>query len=59
MYRQLVVKLKKTRVEQIILSGILPVMGGRGATYRNSKMMAINALLEQTYEEDRVGFVDL
>ena len=26
-YRQLVVKLKKTRVEQIILSGMLPVMG--------------------------------
>ncbi len=32
-YRQLVGKLKKTRIEQIILSGILPVMGGRGATY--------------------------
>ena len=28
-YRQLVGKLKKPRVEQIILSGILPVMGGR------------------------------
>ena len=33
-YRQLVGKLKKTRVEQTILSGILLVMGGRGATYR-------------------------
>ena len=30
-YRQLVGKLKKTIVEQIILSGILPVIGGRGA----------------------------
>ena len=34
-YRQLVGKLKKARVEQIILSVILPVMGGRGTTYRN------------------------
>ena len=30
-YRQLVGKLKKTRVEQIILSGILPVIGRRRA----------------------------
>ena len=30
--RQLVEKIKKTRVEQIILSGILPVMGGRGTS---------------------------
>ena len=36
-YRELVETLKKTRVEQIILSGILPVM--RGATYRNCKNM--------------------
>ena len=34
-YRELVETLKKKRVEQIILSGILPVMRGRGATYRN------------------------
>ena len=32
-YRQLVGKLKKPKVEQIILSGIFPVMGGRGDTY--------------------------
>jgi len=43
-YRQLVGKLKKTRVEQIIVSRILPVMEGKGATYRSCKMMAINAL---------------
>ena len=30
-YRELVEALKKTRVEQIILSGILPVMRGMGA----------------------------
>ena len=58
-YRQLVGKLKKTRVEQIILSGILPVMGGRGAIYRNCKRMAINALAEQMCEEEGVEFLDL
>ena len=58
-YRELVEKLKKTSVEQIILSGILPVMRGRGVTYRNCKRMAINALLEQMCEEEGVGFVDL
>ena len=57
-YKELVERLKKTRVEQIILSGILPVMRGRGATYRNYTGMAINALVEQMCEE-RVGFVDL
>ena len=56
-YRQLVGKLKKTKVEQIILSGILPVIGGRGATYGNCKRMAINALVEQMCEEEGVGFV--
>ena len=58
-YRELVETLKKTRVEQIILSGILPVMRGRGATFRNCKRMAINAILEQMCEEKGVGFVDL
>ena len=50
-YKQLVGKLKKTRVEQIILSGIFPVMGGRGATYRHCKRVANNALVEQMCEE--------
>ena len=58
-YRELVETLMKTRVKQIILSGILPVMRGRGATFRNCKRMAINALLEQMCEEEGVGFVDL
>ena len=57
-YRELVETLKKTIVEQIILSVILPVMRGRGATYRNCKRMAINALVEQICAEG-VGFVDL
>ena len=50
--------LRKTRVEQTVLSGILPVIRGRGATYRNCKNMAINVLVEQMYEEG-VGFADL
>ncbi|KAK2170752.1 hypothetical protein NP493_1143g00053 [Ridgeia piscesae] len=57
-YRELVKILKKTRVEQIILSGILPVMRGRGASYRNCKRMAINAVVEQICEEG-VGFVGI
>ena len=42
-YRQLVGKLKETRVEQIILSRILLVMGGRGATYRNGNQRSSRA----------------
>ena len=34
-YRQLVRTLKQTRVEQVILSGILPVMGRRGHKYQH------------------------
>ena len=58
-YRELVETLKKTRVEHIIFSGILPVMRGRGATFRNCKRMAINAQVEQTCEEEGVGLVEL
>ena len=43
-YRQLVRTLKQTRVEQVILSGILPVIGRRGHKYRNCRGMAINML---------------
>ena len=49
--RQLTGKLKKTRVEQIMLSGILSVMGGKGATYRNYKRMANKTLVEQMCED--------
>ena len=40
--------------EHIIISGILPVMEGRGPTYRNCKRMAINALVEQMRDEEGV-----
>ena len=58
-YRQLVRTLKQTRVEQVILSGILPVMGRRGHKYRNCRGMAINMLVQKLCLEEEVGFVDL
>ena len=58
-YRQLVRTLKQTRVEQVILSGILPVMGRSGHKYRNCRGMAINMLVQKLCREEEVGFVDL
>ena len=58
-YRQLVRTLKQTRVEQVILSGILPVMGRRGHKYRNCRGMAINMLVQKLCMEEEIGFVDL
>ena len=49
----------RTRVEQVILSGILPVMGRRGHKYRNCRGMAINMLVQKLCREKEVGFVDL
>ena len=42
-YRNLVRTLKQTRVEQVILSGILPVIARRGHIYRNCRWMAITS----------------
>ena len=56
-YRNLVRTLKQTRVEQVILSGILPVIGRRGYRYRNCRGMAINMLVEKLCREEEVGFV--
>ena len=47
------------RVEQVILSGILPVMGRRGHKYQNCRGMAINVLVQKLCREEEVGFVDL
>ena len=58
-YRNLVRTLKQTRVEQVTLSGILPVIGRRGQRYRNCRGMAINMLVEKLCREEEVGFVDL
>ena len=58
-YRQLFRTLKQTRVVQIILSQILPVMGRRDRGYRNCRGMAINKLVQQLFREGEVEFVDL
>ena len=58
-YRELVRKLKQTRASQITISGILPIMGGRQQRYRNCKRMAINALVKQMCEKEKVEFIDL
>ena len=58
-YRNLVRTLKQTRVEQVILSGILPIIGWRGHRYRNCRGMAINMLVKKLCREEEVGFVDL
>ena len=54
-YRKLVRTLKQTRFEQVILSGILPVIGRRGDRYRNCRVMAIN--MQKLCREEEVGFV--
>ena len=56
-YRQLVRTLKQTRIEQVILSGILPVMGRRGHKYRNCRGMAINMLVQKLCKEEEVGLM--
>ena len=45
-YMNLIRTLNQTRFEQVILSGILPVIGRRGHRYRNCRGMAINMLVE-------------
>ena len=47
--RNMVSTLKEARIGQIVLLGILPVMGGRGEEYRNCRRMAINT--QGIYEE--------
>ena len=58
-YRKLLKKTKEARVEQIILSGILPVFGNRIDVYRNSKRMAINGMVKRLCKEEDVRYVDL
>ena len=58
-YRKLLKKTKEARVEQIILSGILPVFGNRIDGYRNSKRMAINGMVKRLCKEEDVGYVDM
>ena len=46
-HRNLARTLKQTRVEQVILSEILLIIGRRGHRYRNCLGMAINMLVEK------------
>ena len=57
-YRKLLKKTKEARVEQIILSGILPVFGNRIDGYRNSKRMAINGMVKRLCKEEDVDLWD-
>ena len=58
-YRKLVRTLKQTRVDQVILSGMLLVIGRRCHRYRNCRRMAINMLIQKLCMEEKVGFMDL
>ena len=58
-YRRLIKTLKGARVGQIVLSGILPIMGGRGEEYKNCRRMAINTQVLKVCMEEGVGFVDM
>ena len=58
-YRRLVKTLKEARIGQIVLSGILPEMGGRGQENRNCRRIAINTQVQKARTEEGVGFVDM
>ena len=55
-YRRLIKTLKEAQVGQIVLSGILPIMGGMSEEYRR---MAINTQVQKVCMEEGVGFVDM
>ena len=58
-YWRLIKTLKVARVGQIVLSGILPIMGGRCEEYKNCRRMAINTQVPKVCMEEGVGFVDM
>ena len=58
-YRKFVRTQKQTRIEQVILSGILSVIGRRGHGYRNCRGIAIDMLVQKLCREEEVGCVDL
>ena len=55
-YRELVRELKRVRVGQIVLSGILPVRGGYT---RNNRRISINLLLQALCQVEGVGFLNI
>ena len=54
-YRRLVKTFKEAQIGQIVLSGILPVMRGRGEEYRNCRK--INTQVQKVCMVEGVGFV--
>ena len=58
-YRRLIKTLKEAQIGQIVLSGVLPIMGGRGEEYRNCRRMAINTQVQKVCMEEGAGFVDM
>ena len=58
-YKRVIKTLKEARVGQIVLSGILPIMGGRGEEYSNCRRMTINTPLQKVCMEEGVDFVDM
>ena len=58
-YRKLIKTLKEARVGQFVLSGILPIMGGKGEEYRNCRRMAINTQVHKVCMEEGIRFVDM
>ena len=58
-YRRLIKTLKEARVGQIVLSEILPIMGGREEEYRNCRRMEMNTQVQKVCMEEGVGFVDM
>ena len=55
-YRELVRELKRVRVGQIVLSGILPVRGGYT---RNNRRISINLRLQALCQEEGGGFLNM
>ena len=55
-YRELVRELKRVRVGQIVLSGILPV---RGEYTRNNRRISINLRLQALCQVEGVGFLNM
>ena len=58
-YRRLIKTLKEAGIGQIVLSKILPIIGGRGEEYGNCRRMALNTQIQKVCIEEAVGFVDM
>ena len=56
-YWRLVKTPKEARVGQIVLSGIVSLMVGRGEMYKKCRRMAINTQVKKVCMEEGVGFV--